>query len=124
MGEDETRAWLLRGHFTGKRSLGPEDLAAMRPAAPPRPRKPRTRRDVAPPAVAPASAAVFGGIVRAAIRELLGDDPDLNSYKIGKALKSATKGTIGDRRSARLLAEVQAEARVVTPIGSRRIAGD
>ena len=61
--------------------------------------------------------------IRAAVRELRETDPDLNAYKIGKALKGS-KGTIGDRRSARLLAEVQAESRVVTPIGSRRSSGE
>lgn len=46
--------------------------------------------------------------VKAAIRELREDDPDLTPYALGKALKGS-KGTIGDRRAARLLAEVQAE---------------
>jgi hypothetical protein len=56
------RDFLLRGHYSDTRSLGPDDLAAMRPAAPPRPRKPRAARVVPAPAVTPASDVVFGGI--------------------------------------------------------------
>jgi len=42
-GPDGLRDFLLRGTYSDTRSLGPEDLAAMRPALPPRPRKARAK---------------------------------------------------------------------------------
>lgn len=40
---DGLQDWLLRGTYSDKRSLGPQDLAAMRPSLPPRPRKARAK---------------------------------------------------------------------------------